>query len=135
MSDIASLPELLKTSDSDLLIELWRQASPDFHRQRQEARRAFLDAAADRGLMFNLRFPDDEDEGKWLFRNLEPKLRQALCVHWETCQKLNKGKYENEGELAAVLCDILSTALTGVPITILSVLMVKIGLKRFCKCE
>jgi hypothetical protein len=78
-------------------------------------------AAADRGVMFNLRFPDDEDEGKWLFRNLEPKLRQALCVHWETCQKLNKGKYENEGELAAI--------------TILSVLMVKIGLKRFCKCE
>jgi len=134
MADNTSLSDLLEKSETDLFGELWRQSSKEVRNARYAERKAFFDAAAERGVMFSLEPPTDEREGKWVFRHLEPKLRRLICVDWKACEKLNKAKYASEGELAAVLCDVLGTTLTGVPITIMSVLVVKIGVKHFCKC-
>ena len=61
-----------------------------------------------------------------------PDIRTALCIGWRACEKINK--HEDNVQLASALSDVLTTVLTGVPITIISALFVKIGIKKFCHC-
>lgn len=84
--------------------------------------------------------PSSEDEarkhGQESFDALRRKVFLELCEKWKACEKLDRVKQSgDEIDIAVVISDVLAAALVGFPVAILTVILMKIGVKRFCKCS
>lgn len=73
-----------------------------------------------------------EEHGRAKFRELEPDIRTRLCEQWRACEQVKK--FEDEVALTMAIGDVLMTLGATLPIASISVLVVKIGVKKFCNC-
>lgn len=79
---------------------------------------------------------DARRHGEESFDTLRGKLLVEICEKWNACEKLDRAKQSgDEIDVAVVISDILAAALVGFPVAILTVILTKIGVKRFCKCN
>ena len=73
--------------------------------------------------------------GKELFSTIEGELRHHLCERWRLCDKIERPEWNDMVTLVAAIGDVIATKITNEisPFTI-GALLVKIGLRVFCKC-
>lgn len=119
--DTADVARLLDEHEDDLFAQL------GFSYGRGDSRSvSFRDAGVN---------PEVEKrKGQALFDQLLPTLKQRLCVEWGACSRIASGKYPSASELVLAVAEILVQTLTGFPVMIVSVLLVKIGLRQLCEC-
>jgi hypothetical protein len=71
--------------------------------------------------------------------NFQNQITELVCIKFDYCAKRKRGDFESEEvQLAIAIAELLLTlaAITPVPITMLSVYLVKNGvLDRWCKCN
>lgn len=72
------------------------------------------------------------ERGRQTFQSMLPKIVDCLCAKWGACDQLKK--HEDDAQLASAVCDVLAAAFIGLPVTTISALVVKIGIKRICNC-
>jgi hypothetical protein len=73
--------------------------------------------------------------GKSWFKHQIPKIREALCEQWKLCDKLDDPCLNDRIMLVATVASILVTLYTNKPVLLISVLVCKIGVRKFCECE
>jgi len=73
-----------------------------------------------------------EADGRAKFNALVPDIRTRLCAQWHACEQVKK--YEDEAALTMAIGDVLMTLSSTLPVATLAVLVVKIGVKKFCNC-
>lgn len=81
---------------------------------------------------------DDVATGKRVFERVLPDIRRALCDEWKLCDRLAaEERFKDEVQLAAAITDVIiaSVAGLGLPVIVISVLVVKIGVRRLCGCQ
>ena len=77
--------------------------------------------------------PDDEKNGRKVFDALLPKIRTRVCDDWRGCEKLKLNN--DETATALLLADWFITAkVAAFPVATLTVLTMRIGIKRLCGC-
>jgi hypothetical protein len=69
------------------------------------------------------------------FNSIYERLQRKLCIEWDLCKKIDDKIYEDEIALITGIADIVVDIVVGVPPITVSVLLVKIGLKKFCSCK
>lgn len=72
--------------------------------------------------------------GRGILNKLEARLRTRLCDEWHLCAKLDDTSVKDSTNLVVVVGDAISASVTGVPPFLVASLLVKIGLRQFCKC-
>ncbi|MCY7275906.1 MAG: hypothetical protein LH702_19750 [Phormidesmis sp. CAN_BIN44] len=77
------------------------------------------------------------EEGKRKFDELKPSLYENICINWDCCSKIDAPALQDNINLIATLADIVAVASSsiGIPPFIIATILVKIGLRRFCKCR
>jgi hypothetical protein len=73
-----------------------------------------------------------EADGRAKFNALVPDIRTRLCTQWHACEQVKK--YDDETALTMAIADALLTLSSTLPFATLAVLVVKIGVKKFCNC-
>jgi hypothetical protein len=73
-----------------------------------------------------------EADGRAKFNKLVPDIRTRLCAQWHACEQVKR--YEDETALTMAIGDVLMTLSSTLPVATLAVLVVKIGVKKFCNC-
>jgi len=73
-----------------------------------------------------------EEDGRAKFKQLEPDIRSRLCGRWRACEQVKQ--FEDEVALTMAIGDVLMTLGATLLIASISVLVVKIGVKKFCNC-
>ena len=73
-----------------------------------------------------------EVDGRAKFNELVPDIRTFLCAQWHACEQVKK--YEDETALTMAIGDVLMTLSSTLPVATLAVLVVKIGVRKFCNC-
>ena len=73
-----------------------------------------------------------EEDGRARFRRLEPDIRSRLCTQWRACEKVKR--YEDEAALSMAVGDVLMSLSSTLPVATVAVLIVKMGVKKFCNC-
>jgi hypothetical protein len=71
------------------------------------------------------------------WKQIEPRLRQAVCQDWNWCQRRQDNRFDDKITLAFALAQLL-TATTlpwSLPAALVAVILVKFGLDKFCKCQ
>ncbi len=74
------------------------------------------------------------EAGKKVFDELKPSLYEKVCVDWDCCKKIDNPGLQDDINLVASIADILAAITFGLPPFVIATLLVKIGLRRFCKC-
>ena len=72
-----------------------------------------------------------EADGRAKFNQLVPDIRARLCEQWHACEQVKR--YEDETALTMAIADVMTISAT-LPIATVAVLVVKIGVKKFCNC-
>jgi hypothetical protein len=73
--------------------------------------------------------------GKKAFDALSPELKRTLCEEWELCKKIDDAALNDHVELVVTIADVIASTQTVVPPFILSTLLVRMGVRRLCKCK
>jgi hypothetical protein len=73
-------------------------------------------------------------DGKRVFEGLEAGLRTRLCDEWGLCAKLEDASVKDATNLVVIIGDVIAARVIGLPPFLVASLLVKIGLRRFCKC-
>jgi hypothetical protein len=71
------------------------------------------------------------------WKQLVPRLRQAVCQDWNWCRRRQDNRFDDKITLAFAIAEVL-TATTlpwGVPVALVTVILVKFGLDKFCECR
>ena len=68
---------------------------------------------------------------KWLDSKIQ-SLQQKLCHEWKIVEKMDLPQYQDATNFVSVIADILSTMSLGIPTTLIAVLIVKMGIRKFC---
>jgi hypothetical protein len=74
------------------------------------------------------------EAGRRWFAALRPRLEQKLCDEWQMCKKIDDPDFEDAAKVVVILGDALATVVAGVPPVLVSSIIVRIGLRRFCDC-
>ena len=72
--------------------------------------------------------------GKRTFARLEVTLHTRLCDEWGLCDKLKDESVKDATNVVVIIGDVIATHLGGLPPFLIASLLVKIGLRHFCKC-
>jgi hypothetical protein len=72
--------------------------------------------------------------GSQKFEELRPRLYRRICTDWNLCNKLTESSFSDSIYLAALVGDIVSTTVHGLPPFLIAAILVKMGLKKFCEC-
>ena len=75
------------------------------------------------------------EEGKSWLESQHDVLYAAICLEWEYCRKRDRAALRDPIALAIAVGDLIVAAVGGVPPLVVSTLLVKIGLDRFCGCD
>ncbi len=70
--------------------------------------------------------------GKKWFDSKMKSLQQKLCHEWNIAEKMDLPQYQDMTNFISVIADILSTMSLGIPATLIAVLIVKMGIRKFC---
>lgn len=74
-------------------------------------------------------------QGQRLFSSVEHEIHVKVCDEWRACKQLKKEKkYSDESQLAQAIAGIIETVLYGIPAVVITGLIMKIGVRRFCSC-
>ncbi|MBM4277571.1 MAG: hypothetical protein FJ130_06740 [Deltaproteobacteria bacterium] len=75
--------------------------------------------------------------GRQAFDRLRKKLYVRICLESRFCNKLDDPQLNDEVTLVVTLADLIASGAIGVPIPpiLLSTLLVKIGIRKFCSDE
>jgi len=73
-----------------------------------------------------------ESDGRAKFNQLVPDIRTRLCEQWQACEQVKR--YEDETALTMAIADVLMTISATLPMATIAVLVVKIGVRKFCNC-
>jgi hypothetical protein len=72
--------------------------------------------------------------GRRVFEKLEEGLRTRLCDEWGLCAKLETADLKDATNLVVLIGDVIAVHVGGLPPFLVASLLVKIGLRRFCRC-
>ena len=75
------------------------------------------------------------EDGKREFERIKPSLYEAVCVNWNCCSKIDDPALQDNINLVVALADTIASPTIGIPPFIIATILVKIGLRRFCKCN
>ena len=75
-----------------------------------------------------------KEAGRRIFKKLEAGLRIRLCDEWGLCAKLEDASVNDATNLVVVVGDAIAASVSGLPPFLVASLLVKIGLRQFCKC-
>ncbi len=80
--------------------------------------------------------PNPISHGRTVFNRVQSDLEKKVCDQWGACQKLKTEEmYKDEATLVTAIADLITPIVVGnPPIFVISVLIVKIGIRKFCKC-
>ena len=79
--------------------------------------------------------PGQIASGKKWFRELEPRLRQKLCEEWELCKKLDDPVLADQVNLVIAVADVICALVQIIPPNLIASLLIKMGLRTFCRCS
>jgi len=77
------------------------------------------------------------EEGKKILKHIDEKLYQTICIEMGYCKNKSSFTYMDTKSLAILLLHNLETIPfrdSKIPKILLAVILVKMGLNRFCKC-
>ncbi|MEL6996421.1 MAG: hypothetical protein AAGK67_17490 [Pseudomonadota bacterium] len=75
------------------------------------------------------------ENGIAIFQTLNLKINRTLCEEWDACAKIqNDFSNADPRQLVVVVSDVLSAVFLGIPVVIISAIVVKIGIHKFCDC-
>ncbi|MFF5367892.1 hypothetical protein [Streptomyces sp. NPDC013187] len=74
------------------------------------------------------------NEGRRRFQQLTPLLHQRICTEWRYCEKKANGAFNDNIEVAVAVADLITTVVGGLPVSVVTALIVKRGLNRLCGC-
>ena len=77
---------------------------------------------------------EKEEKGRKIFADLHSKLFQHVCVEYEMCKKLDDPAFQDPVYLVTALADVISSLTIGIPPFLMATILVRIGLRDFCKC-
>lgn len=75
-----------------------------------------------------------QETGKHIFINVQTSLHARLCDEWDLCAKLNNENVKDAADVVIVVGDVIAAHVVGLPPFLIASLLVKIGLRKFCKC-
>ncbi|MDJ0646887.1 MAG: hypothetical protein QNJ57_12970 [Flavobacteriaceae bacterium] len=83
-----------------------------------------------------VQFSDEhlKNEGNSWFLKYKKRIKSEICVKWDFCEKLKSETYKDNVTLIASIGDIIAGIFIGVPPFVVSTLLVKSGLTKFCAC-
>jgi hypothetical protein len=74
------------------------------------------------------------DAGRRAYQKIEAIVRAKICQEWKACERLSGALAENETDLIVAIGDVLSVFVFPFPPFTISALVVKIGVRKICKC-
>jgi hypothetical protein len=74
------------------------------------------------------------EAGKRAFAKLESVLHTQLCDEWGLCAKLKDESVKDATNVVVIIGDVIAAHVVGLPPFLIASLLVKIGLRQFCKC-
>jgi hypothetical protein len=84
----------------------------------------------------NIYSPDGQmAEGKRLFMELQPAVYAKLCEEWKLCDKLDELLLMDDVKLVAIIGDIIASIVGEIPPHLIAAIIVKMGIRTFCKCS
>ena len=72
---------------------------------------------------------------KEVFKKLKPSLYQIICVNWRFCSKIKNPALQEGYTLFVIIADLLPSLSIGISPFLLTAILFKIGLKKFCNCK
>jgi len=72
--------------------------------------------------------------GRQIFEKLQATLRTRLCDEWGLCTKLDDESVKDATNVVVIIGDVIAAHVGGLPPFLIASLLVKIGVRRFCKC-
>jgi hypothetical protein len=72
--------------------------------------------------------------GKRAFARLEATLHARLCDEWGLCARLKEESVKDATNVVVIIGDVIAAHVVGLPPFLIASLLVKIGLRQFCKC-
>jgi hypothetical protein len=101
--------------DEDLLFSLIPQHLPEYE-----------------GTYFS---PDGQrDAGRRWFEAIRGSLEQKVCHEWRMCRRIGDPEFADATTLVLVIGDAVSTKVAGVPPVLVAAIIVRMGVRRFCRC-
>jgi hypothetical protein len=80
--------------------------------------------------------PDQElEHGRTIFNNLRDDLYGKVCVDWEFCKRRHDPDLSDTVNLGAALIDVIAALSIGFPPALISTILIKKGLTKFCDCK
>ena len=81
-------------------------------------------------------FSSDEarDAGRRRFEQLSAPLRRRICDEWRYCEKKANGDLTDHVEIAVTVADLITTVVGGLPVALVTALVMKRGLNQLCGC-
>ena len=81
-------------------------------------------------------FSSDEarDAGRHRFDRLSAPLRRRICDEWHYCEKKAQGNLSDNVDLAVAVADVITTVVGGLPVSLITALVIKRGLNQLCGC-
>ena len=79
--------------------------------------------------------PGQIEAGKKEFEKRTVTLRERLCKEWNLCAKIKDPSVDDAVKLVVTIGDVIAIHTGGIPPFLVSSLLVKIGLRRFCNCQ
>ncbi len=73
------------------------------------------------------------EAGKKKFKEIEELLYQKICIEWKFYEHLDNQDFQDKVSFIASLGDVITTLAVGIPPFIISTLIVKIGIRKFCR--
>lgn len=85
----------------------------------------------------NIRYSpgNEKDRGKDYFEDIISSLNKKICNEWEFCKKRNDPDFQDTVNLISTVADVIASMSIGVPPVLVSTILFKKGLVKFCKCE
>ena len=73
------------------------------------------------------------------WKDIEAAVRQRLCVEWRWCELRQDARWDDKVTLALAVASALSQPVLHLPfpadLTLIAVIVVKMGLDRLCGCK
>lgn len=82
-----------------------------------------------------LKTGEETQEGRKLFKSIEPSLKKLICHEWEYCSKRNNPEFNDNINLVAAIGDVVATLSIGIPPFLIASILIRKGLNKFCECS
>jgi hypothetical protein len=75
-----------------------------------------------------------EEAGRNAFQRMQDAVHDKLCSEWNLCSKLEDNRLMDPVNLVAAIADAIAATTTVIPPLVVSTLVFKIGVRKFCAC-